>query len=73
VSDSRTEVLTWDWRQQPDLARLARILLEVSGGTVHLAEVDTGSDEYAIVLSGRFLSEAEVDAAYRATWDVDGS
>lgn len=62
---SRTEVLTWGWREQPDLDRLARIITDLSGGTVHLVQVETGSDEYAIVLSDRALTKDEVDEAYR--------
>lgn len=61
-------VLSWDWRAQPDLQQLARDLLRVSGGTVHLAEVDTGGDEYAIVLSSSPLSNAEAQAVYEAGW-----
>jgi hypothetical protein len=59
-------VLSWDWRQQPDLDRLAQILLEISDGRVHLHQVDTGSDEYAIVLSDRPLTRTEADSCYRA-------
>ncbi len=63
---TRTGVLSWDWRGQPDLDRLARIVHDVSGGLVHLQQVDTGSDEYAIVVADRPLSPAEADSHYRA-------
>lgn len=65
---SRTEVLSWDWREQPDLERLARMVNDLSGGTVHIAEVDTDSDEYAIVLSDALLTKADVVGAYEKRW-----
>jgi hypothetical protein len=61
---TQPELLTWDWRGQPDLDELARILLEVSAGTVHLHQVDTGGDEYAIVLADRALSDREALDVY---------
>lgn len=67
---THTEVLTWDWREQPDLPELARKLFAVSGGTVHLREIDTGSDEYAIVLASEPITAAQATDAYKATWDV---
>lgn len=57
-------VLSWDWRGQPDLDRLAAELLRVSGGTVHLHQVDTGGDDYAIVVADRPLTSAEAAAVY---------
>lgn len=65
VEHIRYDVLSWDWRGQPDLDRLARALFTVSGGTVHLRQVETGSDQYAIVLSDKPLTEAEAYASYR--------
>lgn len=67
----RCEVLTWDWREQTDLDRLARALTTVSGGSVHLRQVDTGSDQYAIVLSSSALSEHEAQAAYHEDLHFD--
>ncbi len=60
-------VVSWDWREQPDLDRLATALREVSGGTVHLHQVDTGGQEYAIILSDRPLCPLEIDRI----WDPD--
>ncbi len=62
-------ILSWNWRGQPDLERLATALREVSGGAVHLHEVDTGSDEYAIILSDRPLRPLEIDRI----WDPDNA
>lgn len=63
---ARTEVLSWDWREQPDPARLARALTVVSGGTVHLAQVDVGTDDYVIVLSDEPLTAEQATSAYEA-------
>lgn len=65
----RTEVLSWDSRQQPDLDRLAAIVLELSGGRVHMAMAETGTDDYAIVLSDEPLSKPEATRAWMRTWE----
>lgn len=59
-------LLTWDWRGQPDLDDLRQLLL---GFGVHLTEVDTGSDEYAIVLSAVPLSDAEAVDVFARRWE----
>lgn len=64
-------LITWDYREQPPMDVLARLLTEVSAGAVHLAQVDTGSDEYAIVLSNQPLTGAEAHAVYEARWESD--
>jgi hypothetical protein len=67
----RTAVLLWDWRQQPDLDALSRAITDLSGGTLHLHQVNTGSDEYAIVLATGQLDAEAAQAAYQQTWDID--
>lgn len=57
-------ILTWDWREQPNLAELAELLLELTNGRLHLKSVDTGSDQYAVVISTVELDQAAVNAAY---------
>lgn len=57
-------VLVWDYRQQPDLDELAEAIADVSRGTVHLTQVDTGSDEHAIVLAARPLDAVEAYELY---------
>jgi hypothetical protein len=57
-------LLTWDWKEQPDPAELARILSELTDGMVHLIEVDTEDDQYAWVLSTEPTSAAEATALY---------
>lgn len=60
-------VLTWDWRQQPDLDRLAAAIRDLTGGNVGLHQVDTGSDEYAIVLADQLLTDAEARSIWEAS------
>lgn len=56
--------LSWDYRQQPDLDQLARAVLDLSGGRVHLHRVDTGCDEYGIVLADREMTAAAAHAVW---------
>lgn len=65
-------VLTWDYRQQPDLDDLASAVREISGETCHIRAVDTGSQEYAIVVSRDQLAEDEAQEAYLAHLYRDG-
>jgi hypothetical protein len=62
----RAAVLSWDWREQPDLDALTRILRDLAG--LHLHHVDTGSDEYAIVIATVPLDRRTVDAAWQGSW-----
>jgi hypothetical protein len=72
VGTGRTAVLSWDWRGQPDLARLGRLVADLSGGTLHLREADTGSDQYAVVLSTAPLDTAAATWVYRE-WEREGT
>ncbi len=63
--DLETRVLTWDHREQPDLGALADAVRDLSGGRVHLVEVDTCSDQYGIVLSTLRLD----DHAAQIVWE----
>jgi hypothetical protein len=60
-------VLTWDYRQQPDLDMLASAVREISGDTCHIRAIeDTGGQDYAIVVSHDQLSMDEAQEAYLA-------
>lgn len=61
---ARVAVLCWDWKEQPDMDTLALLLRDLSGGTIHLHEVNTESDEFAIVLATTPLTAEQVDAAW---------
>lgn len=61
-------VITWDYRQQPDLDVLATAVRELSDDRVHITTVDTNSDQYAIVVSRGRLSPVSALAAYNGEW-----
>lgn len=63
-------VVTWDWREQIPVDELRAAIRRLSDGAVDVAEVDTGSDEYAIVLAAEPLDDAErVQAIYRSRFE----
>ncbi len=65
----RAAILTWDYRQQPDWERLAQLVRDLSGGTVHLHHVeDTGSQDYALVVSTAALGDEQATDLYHR-WD----
>lgn len=45
------QIMTWDWREQPDVGRLAEIIYDLSEGRLYVTGPDTGSDECALVVS----------------------
>jgi hypothetical protein len=51
------QVFSWDWQQQPDLQAIAAAVTELSAsGRVFMREIDTGSDDYAWVVSDTELT-----------------
>jgi hypothetical protein len=62
---TRIGILTWDWREQPSLNALRRILDDLAEARPHIAEVDTGSDQYAWAFSTRPLSTYGLDLAWQ--------
>lgn len=60
-------LLTWGCRTQPDLDALAAAVLDVSGGRVHLVQVDTGGDEYAVAVATRPLDADEALRLWEAS------
>lgn len=67
---SRPEILTWDCREQPDLDKLARVVLELShSGEVHLTPVDdTGCDESALIVADRPYGQPEATETFLRHW-----
>lgn len=61
-------VITWDWREQPDLDELATAIRELSDDRIHLTVVDTDSDQYAVVVSRGRLTAEGAAAAYTGSW-----
>lgn len=64
MSAPEAVVLTWDWREQVDLDRLAEIVREMSGGTVHIHRIFTYFDEYAIVIAPTELPASAIAEIY---------
>jgi len=54
-------IFIWDWKAQPDMADIAKAVLELSGGLVHMREVDTGGDEYEWIVSDYPVDDAEAE------------
>jgi hypothetical protein len=55
-------VVSWDWREQPNMEAIARHVSELSSGQVIMRELSTGSDQYAWVLADRAVSDDEAMA-----------
>jgi hypothetical protein len=66
---TKPQLVTWDWKEQPDVERVARALAEVSGGAIYVYDVDTQSDQFAWVIASGELTPDEVAQAYRSGWD----
>lgn len=65
---SKPEVLTWDWKEQLDMADLASALRRL-GSRIRVYEVDTGSDQFAFVLSTEDLTEEQVAEVWHKEWE----
>jgi hypothetical protein len=57
----QARILTWDWKGQINLAKLAEAVYEVSGRGVIIREVDTGGDFYMLVISDHVVSDEEAE------------
>jgi hypothetical protein len=66
-SPPRAKAFSWDWQEQPDMARIAAFVTEVSGGRVHLREADDGSDNYTWVVSDYPVDDAEAERVLDAS------
>jgi hypothetical protein len=71
--EDRFAVVSWDHREQPDWDKIGAAVRELSGGRLDLRDVvDTGSDDYGLVVSTRLLDDASTAEAYRrakANWE----
>ena len=65
----RLHILSWDVGQQPDLDELANAVYDASDGLVRIHPIDTGSNDYAIVVADHRVDAAHADRAYRASLD----
>lgn len=71
MSSGTARVMTWDWREQPDVKRLAAIVYDLSEGKLHVSSPDTGCDEYALVVSTVPLDKTGAEDAFCRWWVSD--
>lgn len=58
-------LLTWDYKEQPDLAELAAAVARLSGGTVNIRQWEGhGTDSYVLVIADHEVSDAEAEALW---------
>jgi len=72
---SRVGVISWDYRESPDPRELKALIEALTDGALTLAVPNTGSDEYALVLSQAPIDEAEATKVFDWWWtpaDPDG-
>ena len=71
MTDAR--VFIWDYRRQPDMAAIAAAVVQVSAdGPVFMRDIDTGTDDYAWVVSDAELTDKQAWRLYVGE-DVGGS
>lgn len=57
AAEPRYEMLTWDWKEQVDLARLAVAISRVSRGRIFITEGETGGDSFGVIVSNVPIAE----------------
>lgn len=70
---SNVRIISWDWRGQPDIEELNEAVSAVFDG-IHcpqVTSVDTGGDEYAVLVSPAPMTSAEAQAAYEEHWEEE--
>ncbi len=70
---SRAAAMTWDCGQQPDLDLLAAHIHDLTGGALRLYQVDTGGNEYAIVVATAPLTATQAAAVFDWWWTDAGT
>lgn len=71
--------MSWDWRGQPNLDELDRHVSNITAGSRAIArgamlrihQVDTGSDEYGIVVTDEELTPKQVNERWHAWFGSD--
>ena len=62
-ADKKMAVVDWDWKVQPNWAEIMQAVHFVEGKPF-FTEAETGSDDYAVVISSAPISETEADRIY---------
>ena len=60
------QIVTWDWKAQPEMEVIAAAVREISDGRVFMREYDTGGDNYAWIVSDHEVSDEEAGRLYRS-------
>jgi len=55
------KIFYWDWKEPPPMEAIAEAVAEMSGGGVHMRRVETGSDDYELVVSDHLVDDAEAE------------
>ena len=67
-------ILEWDWRQQPDFDEIGQIVLDFQSrfsDGIKIKYIETGSDEHAIVIGSKSMTDNEAEAHFVNRYDYD--
>jgi len=65
--------MSWDWRGQPNLDDLDRIVANMSGTgrMLRIHQADTGGDQCGILVTDEDLTQEQVNERWRAWWSPE--
>lgn len=64
---AEVKIFSWDWKEQPPLRDVFQAVSEMSPrGDITITLPDTGSDQYALIISARPLTADEARIVYQA-------
>ncbi len=66
-----TKIIYWDWKEYAPTDLIAKAVAEVSNGHVHIHDVNTNSDQFAIVVTDEELTEEQVASVWKARWSEE--
>jgi hypothetical protein len=70
-------IVTWDWKEQPSWGAISSAMEHVSflaSGKISFYSVDTGSDDYAVVITGQHNqpeNDTKAEEIYDQAWDEE--
>ena len=66
-----SEVVSWDWKEQPDMDKIAAAVWEISGHRCSIREVNTDGDFYAILVSDQLWNREDAQAEFERVYYED--
>ena len=71
MSERYPAIITWDWKEQPDFSVIASCIRSCSLNRCDARLVDTGTDEYSLVIHDHPLTAEEAQRWYdtQSEWD----